>query len=294
MPTPPATPRKSAPSSKSSAKKSTAKKPASPFNLITLVKEYGPVVIAVVLINTFAIQAYGVPTGSMENTILIGDHFWVGKFIYGAKIPFTDIRLPGLREVQQNDIVVFVQPRTGENYIKRCVAAGGSTIEIRNKQLYINGQPSPLSSLGKLIGDPLPANVAEPNIFPQYAPFNKDNYGPLYVPKKGDTLALSTQSFTLYKWVLEYEGHKVTLSGGKVYIDGVAQTSYVTKQNYYFMMGDNRDNSLDSRYWGFVPESNIVGSPLIVYWSWNTDISWSNPVERFSSIRWNRIGTTFN
>jgi signal peptidase I len=248
-------------------------------------------VVAAFLINTFLFQNYNVPTGSMERTILPGDFLVVSKLTYGPRLPIIGYRLPGFTEVKQNDIVVFIQPRTEENYVKRCVAIAGQTLEIKNRVMYVDGVESPLPEQGQFIGEPAPPNYIEPSIFPKYAPYNKDNYGPIYIPKKGDTLMLNAQNYEYYRYLLEYEGHQARLINGQVIIDGKPTTTYIVQQNYYFMIGDNRDNSLDSRFWGYVPEKNIVGSPLFIYWSWNPEIPLFNLLGKIASVRWSRLGT---
>jgi len=248
-------------------------------------------VVAAFLINTFLFQNYNVPTGSMERTILPGDFLVVSKLTYGPRLPIIGYRLPGFTEVKQNDIVVFIQPRTEENYVKRCVAIAGQTLEIKNRVMYVDGVESPLPEQGQFIGEPAPPNYIEPSIFPKYAPYNKDNYGPIYIPKKGDTLMLNAQNYEYYRYLLEYEGHQARLINGQVIIDGKPTTTYIVQQNYYFMIGDNRDNSLDSRFWGYVPEKNIVGSPLFIYWSWDPDLPLYNIFGKLASVRWSRIGT---
>lgn len=247
-------------------------------------------IIAFVL-RTFIVEAYRIPSASMENTLLIGDFLLVNKFIYGAHIPFSDHRLPALKRVEQGDVVVFKFPHDHQtNFIKRCVAVAGQTIEIKNKIVFVDDVEQPLPANAKLGNDLEPLGKVDHAIFPFSSTFNRDNYGKVRVPKQGDTLTLNEQSFYLYKSILEYESHSAALMGGTVYVDGKPTTTYQVKQNYYFMLGDNRDNSHDSRYWGFVPESHIIGSALMIYWSWNTDVHLSNLLEKFQTIRWERIG----
>ncbi len=248
--------------------------------------------IAAFILRSFVIEAYRIPTGSMENTLLAGDFLLVNKFIYGAVVPFTDYRLPGFKTVEQGDIVVFKYPRDKDvNYIKRCVATAGKTIEIKDRKVFVDGVEFPLPPEAQFLSrQAIPPGQAEMNIFPLYSSFNKDNFGPLYIPKKGDKIALTAENFYTYKFLLEYEGHSTALMGRQVYVDGKPTTEYEVKQDYYFMMGDNRDNSLDSRYWGFVPHSHIVGSALIIYWSWDPDMSFFRIFDKLASIRWSRIG----
>lgn len=281
----------SLPSSKS--KKASEKKPEGekPSALREWLNAALFAVVAAFLINTFLFQNYNVPTGSMERTILPGDFLVVSKLTYGPRLPIIGYRLPGFREVKQNDIVVFIQPRTDENYVKRCVAIAGQTLEIKKRVMYVDGVESPLPEHGQFIGSLMPPNYPDPSIFPKYAPYNKDNYGPIRIPKKGDTLTLNAQNYEYYRYLLEYEGHQARLLNGQVMLNGQPTTTYIVKQNYYFMIGDNRDNSLDSRFWGYVPESNIVGSPLFIYWSWNPEISLFNIFGKLASVRWSRLGT---
>ncbi len=189
-------------------------------------REYGEaIVIAVLLtlvIRTFVLQAFRIPTGSMEDTLLVGDFLFVNKFIYGARVPFTDIRLPALRDPQRGDIMVFKYPKdTDRDFIKRLVGVPGDTVEIRDKVVYINGEPLPDEHVKHTNPRIRPATYRNPNIYPPGAG-NRDNYGPVVVPP----------------------GH-------------------------YFMMGDNRDNSDDSRFWGFLDRDLIKGKAVFIYWSWN-------------------------
>lgn len=247
--------------------------------------------VAALILRTFVIEAFRIPTGSMENTLLVGDFLLVNKFVYGAPVPFTDVKLPALKKPEQGDIVVFKYPRDKEvAYIKRCIAAAGSTLEIKARKVYVDGEEFALPPEGQFIGTEASAGSSESNIFPTGALFNKDNYGPLRVPKAGDVIVLTPETINTYKYLLEYEGHTPSVMDGKVLVDNLPQPTYRVGQDYYFMMGDNRDNSLDSRYWGFVPEANVVGSALIIYWSWDPEISFLDPFAKIGSVRWGRLG----
>ncbi len=247
--------------------------------------------IAAAIIRTFIIEAYRIPTGSMEDTLLAGDFLFVNKFIYGARVPFTDWRLPKYKEVEAGDIVVFKFPKEEDvNYIKRCVAGPGDTFKVKDKQIYLNGKLEPLPPDGKFLEGPLPPGYPDVNIYPRYSKFNRDNYGPITVPYKGQTIELNRKNFHLYRDLFYYEGHEASLMGNAVAIDGKVSKTYTIQQDYYFMMGDNRDNSLDSRYWGFLPQSHVVGSALIIFWSWDPNINLLNIFDKVASIRWNRPG----
>ncbi len=243
------------------------------------------------IIRVFVVGSYRIPTSSMERTLLAGDFLFVNKYVYGAKIPFTDIQLPRVDTVERGDIIVFKFPKDRSlNYIKRCVALSGDTLEIRDRTLFINGRPSVFPEHVQYLGDMLPAGYPDRQVFPRYSGFNKDNYGPLRVPRKGDVVALDSNNYYLYAALIEEEGHTIGTVGGKIIIDGKPAETYAVEQNYYFVMGDNRDNSLDSRFWGFLAERDVVGQALMVYWSWNPNISLLDPMEKLSSIRWQRTG----
>lgn len=248
-------------------------------------------IIATVL-RVFIVESYRIPTGSMENTLLAGDFLFVNKYVYGPKVPFTDIRLPGLQKVKRGDVIVFKYPKDPSlNYIKRCVALGGDTLQIRAGRVFVNGKAVPLPENGQLIGSRVPPGEPDFMIFPQFSDYNKDNYGPVRIPRKGDVVKLTPATFPLYAALIAGEGHEVNLMGRVVFVDGSPTGSYTISDNYYFAMGDNRDNSLDSRFWGFLPQKLILGQALMVYWSWNPDIPiLGDPVHKLASIRWNRPG----
>ena len=332
-------------------------------------------VIAATLIRGLFIEAYTIPTGSMEKTLLVGDFLFVSKVNYGARTPITPVsfpfahhtmpitgtkaywegiqwkyyRLPGLGKVKRNDVVVFNYPMDAdaplsrpvdkrENYIKRCVAISGDTIRIINAQVYINSKPAEVPEFGekyyyvKSDGTDFnpqtitdmhieaqrsaedeyifnmsaedaaivkrwanvksvkpyirPINEFDSQIFPHNADFkwNADNFGPLIIPKQGWTVKLDNTTFPLYERAISiYEGNTIERSGNDILINGKKTLSYTFKQDYFWMMGDNRDNSLDSRYWGFVPEDHIVGKALFVWMSWDTNGTF------LDKVRWSRI-----
>lgn len=206
----PPTPRKSS----APAKKPTPKK-------ASVTAEYiKAIVLAVALalfIRTFIVQAFRIPSGSMEDTLLVGDFLLANKFIYGIRIPFTDTRLPELREPAPGDVIIFQYPKDlSRDFIKRVVAVPGQTVEIKNKILYVDN---------KRTIDPPKSKYVDPFILNRKSSGgSRDNYGPEIVP----------------------EGH-------------------------YFVMGDNRDSSDDSRYWGFLDRNLIRGKAFMLYWSWAPD-----------------------
>jgi signal peptidase I len=347
-------------------------------------------VVAATLIRWTIMEAYTIPTPSMENSLLVGDFLFVSKFHYGTRTPatplqiplthqkiwFTDIpsysdaiqlpqfRLPGFTKIKNGDVVVFNVPGDYENnwgnynqntwthypvdlkanYIKRCIGIPGDQIEIRNTQVIVNGKPLENPELmqfsyevvsnneisernfEKLGLDPedtgtgyragenqvvyniqmtqakadelkaLPFVLsvkknsraeAESNIFPTYkgARWGADEYGPLTIPAAGMTININDSTLAYYGTAIRlYEYNKnAEIKDGKLTIDGKEITEYTFKQDYYFMMGDNRHNSHDSRYWGFVPADHIVGKGFFIWLS----------IDKFGSglgkIRWNRF-----
>lgn len=191
-------------------------------------REYAEaIIVALVLalfIRTFVVQAFKIPSGSMEPTLEIGDHILVNKFIYGIKLPFTSISLLSLGNPKRGDVIVFIYPLdTSKDFIKRVVAVESDTVKIVNKKLYINGAEV----------DDSRAVYKENTIFAAEIQ-KRDNFGPVTVP----------------------EGH-------------------------LFVLGDNRDRSLDSRFWGFVPRKDVRGKAFMIYWSWNG---------QETTLRWKRIG----
>lgn len=265
-------------------------------------------IIAALLLKTFVIEAFRIPTGSMENTLLVGDFLLVNKFIYGAKspqyLPFTDIsipyfQLPPLEHPHRGDVVVFewpgdrdeVKPPSPVNYIKRCIGTPGDTIQVIDRVVYVNGKLQPYPAGVKFdTYAVMPKGYPNPQIFPEGYDWNEDYYGPIVVPWKGEVVHLSKSDFLRWRIFIDREGHICTLQDTTVYVDGKPAKTYRVHNNYYFMMGDNRENSLDSRFWGFVPFKNIVGQAMIIYWSWNPHIPLYDVFQKIGSIRWGRIG----
>jgi len=350
-------------------------------------------VIAATLIRTLFIEAYEIPTPSMEKSLLVGDFLFVSKINYGPRLPMTPIafpfahqtlpvfntqayydglhlpyfRLPGLEKIKNNDVVVFNWPADTlpkrpvdkkENYIKRCQGIPGDTLSVEMGQVYINGKPAMNPPEGETsykvttdgsefnhdrfheLGIVQEHDVSEmdypggqdfrtfdenPNLFEYHLthenylnlkqfgnvksiepvmgkkgvmekppfkifpgdsihPWNADFYGPIIIPKKGMTVQLSPQNIEIYRRaIVEYEKNTLKEVAGKYMINGKESPTYTFQMDYYFMMGDNRHNSLDSRYWGFVPEDHIVGKALFV---WMSIDSFS---DFFHKVRWNRI-----
>ena len=265
--------------------------------------------LAAVTLKLFVIDAYRIPSTSMENTLQVGDFLLVNKLAYGLhtpfRIPFTTSSLssfavPLLSRVERGDVIVFefpgnrdeVTPSESVNYIKRCIGLPGDTIEIRRGRVLINGMETSFPLHGTRTAHPIdtsPRRSAE--LFPSGSSFSDVNYGPMVVPKRDDRLMIDPANYAQWKIFIEREGHTVLARSDTIFVDGEPASSYRVEQDYYFVLGDNRDNSLDSRYWGFVPGSHIIGEAVMIYWSWDPEIPVHTLSEKLSTIRWNRIGT---
>lgn len=372
-------------------------------------------IVAATLIRTFLIEAYTIPSGSMEGTMLINDYLFVSKVSYGPRLPMTPIaiplvhntmpifggksytdavewnyhRLPGFGHIERNDVVVFNFPNNDtamlidpaadyyaavrqagrdavlsqtkityrpvdkkENYIKRCVGVSGDVIEVRNGVVFVNGQQgtlfphqrmdyrimaqqnffisndyatenhillkggNPTSGyvvemenetvplVSKLPGVVSVTHFVEPKgdisgptgqaVYPQnpaLLPWNEDNYGPITIPKKGMTINLTPENIAIYKRDIQvYEKNKFELKDGKVFINDKEAASYTFKMNYYWLMGDNRHNSADSRFWGFVPEDHVVGKASFVWLSYgNSSDGGMQDAYSGKGLRWGRL-----
>lgn len=329
-------------------------------------------IVAATIIRWLFLEAYTIPTPSMEKSLLVGDFLFVSKMHYGArtaktpiqmplthqKIWFTDIpsystaiqlpqfRLPGFSEVKKGDVVVFNWPADMNyptdlktNYIKRCIAAAGDTIMLRQREVFVNGKPEnkpekmqykykilcsesineriwedaditdygethygyladatpeaaeKMRQLPFIKGVELftaPAGLPDPSVFPHSSRYdwNVDNYGPLWVPKKGVSIPMTKENFIRYAQTIhDFENlDNVEIRDSSLVIDGKPVTEYTFRQNYYWMMGDNRHDSEDSRFWGFVPEDHVVGKAWFIWMSLEP-----KPGFILSRIRWRRL-----
>ena len=359
-------------------------------------------VVVVTFLRIFFIEAYTIPTGSMEKSLLIGDYLFVDKVTFGPRVPNTPLsfplvhnilpltnftksylewikwdykRLAGLRKIRHDDIVVFNFPHGDtvlvsnpagdfydwrrtlgakyrldkkdyvvrpvdkkDHYVKRCVALPNDSLRIIDGEVYVNGEKQKnipkkqyryriqtdgrnidtktWDALGVSRGDrqemysgitltdenveklkKLPNVVsveriksgidpAAKTMFPFDIRYNwdVDNYGPIWIPAKGATIELTTVNLPFYQRIIDiYENNDLQIKDGEIYINGEKTNTYTFKMDYYWMMGDNRHNSLDSRYWGYVPEDHVVGKPAFIWFS--SDVEKSFP----KNIRWNRL-----
>lgn len=274
---------------------------------LSWVKTIVGAIIVVMIINGLALASFVVPTGSMEKTVMTGDFLFVNKFLYGPStpqvVPFLNIpipfyKFPGFKDPEQGDVIVFIYPGDKDQleasefqyYLKRCVATAGDTLQIKNKRVYVNGKEFSLPEHGQFLR---PVNDFDKfRTFPTGRGFSGDNYGPIAIPKIGDIIELNAGNYAEWEVFIRREGHEVDIRNGQVFIDNKATAKYKVERNYCFGMGDNRDNSEDSRYWGFVPWDNVVGTPIVVYWSWDTNLPFfSHIVDKIVSIRWSRLLT---
>lgn len=369
----------------------------------------GSITFAVVfatIIHVFVTQPFGIPTGSMERTLLVGDFLFVNKWSYGYRLPMRPVAIPFLQgtimdtgqkgnpkddpksyvdgvklpytrilqfnKPQKNDVVVFNYPQDSvhtaidrkDPYVKRCVATAGDTFEMRAGRLFVNGKPETvlgdqevqhryivttdsqldIPTLYKAYGF-LPVQEVQQNggyiygfqgltdkiakeikelphvidmkeevsakgeaaiayrdeaktridttqsIFPVNKPWNQDWYGPVRIPKKGDVVAINKETLPMYRWIIsEYEHNSLTEKDNQIFINGKPASSYTIQQDYYMMVGDNRDASLDARFFGFVPEENIVGKPMFTWMSLQGAFSdSSSSYQAPFKIRWDRM-----
>jgi signal peptidase I len=217
------------------------------------------------LLRTFLLEAYRIPSGSMVPAMLIGDWLFVNKLVYGPHVPFTDINLPGYQEPRRDEIVVFVSPPQVDQpwdptptLVKRLVGLGGDTLYMRDGQLYIDG-----------IAHRLPA----PGPRPPYA-------DPNYVSE-------------LFAWQQAHEVHGTRFGEPPAQPTLDSWGPLVVPPGYLFMLGDARYDSKDSRYWGLVPRQNVRGRPMFVYYSWKANGESDRPLPWLTDIRWGRIGHRF-
>ncbi len=233
------------------------------------VRTLGLAILIALTIRTFVIEPFRIPSGSMLPTLLIGDHIFVNKFVYGLKIPFADMRLPGFREPQRGDVAVFTVARQGvqqiypadrrrdlprEEFVKRIVGLPGDTIEVRRGAVYVNGSAVTITPTGETFTDEAGRKLQ------------------MYRTSEGD------------------RAHRI-LDDPKS--PGLERRPFVVEAGRYFMMGDNRDHSNDSRNWGTVRLEEMKGPAFLLYWSWDYNGGWLallNPLTWWSAEkRWDRI-----
>ncbi|HEU4856093.1 MAG TPA: signal peptidase I [Rhodanobacteraceae bacterium] len=238
------------------------KKPHEPV-LVDYARSFFPVILAVLLFRTFLIEPFRIPSGSMMPTLLVGDFVLVNKFAYGLRLPVTNTKILATGEPQRGDIAVFRYPlNPKEDYIKRIIGVPGDTIRVLGEQVYIDGKPAPQTLVGAYHGtDKVSIRMEEnPNMSP--------------VQLYSEDLDGVTYSTLHFRYIETYD---CMGSGGTLLPDGGCE--WKVPQGYYFAMGDNRDDSADSRFWGFVPEGNLAGKAFFIW---------------FSLADWHRIGSVLH
>ena len=233
----------------------------------SVIREYFESAVVTVIMAlfgmTFIVQAVKVPTGSMQNTIVVGDHLLVNKFIFG---PGPGLRVLPQREIKRGDIIVFKYPGNPfdperdkqddnipykVNYVKRVIGLPGDTVEVKGLRVYVNGQPLPEHIIvAQNINEKAPLQIIEDT------------------PRQGQDVNSSSD----FHFAVNGKPAKVP-------------------DNSYFVMGDDRDNSLDGRAWGFVPRELVIGRAMFVYWSYDETKLFNGPLDFFTNTRWRRTGT---
>ncbi|MBK9098266.1 MAG: signal peptidase I [bacterium] len=267
------------------------------------------VILIAIIVKAFAIDAFRIPSSSMENTLQPGDFILANKFAYNIstpkEIPFANLPIPyaNLFEIGKpeiNDVVIFQFPegfesdskKEGTKYIKRVVAGPHDTLRITEGNVFVNGKQITLpSSFKKPQFLDEESFVREETIYPPGAKWNRLSYGPIIIPAKDDTINISPESFERWQSVIVMDhGERSLLSEGTlVTLDGRAIFEYVLKQDHYFVIGDNFEESMDSRNFGFITGNMIIGKAMFVYWSYNSDKIAPGPLGFLSAIRADRI-----
>jgi signal peptidase I len=213
--------------------------------LVEYSKSFFPVILIVLLLRSFLVEPFRIPSGSMIPTLLVGDFILVNKFSYGVRLPVINTKFLDTGSPQRGDVAVFRYPKDPSvDYIKRVIGLPGDRIEYRNKVIYVNGKRANQTEIGAFVshdsGLPIPGT-------------------------------------TLISENIDGVEHEILHESGKPILNG----EIIVPENHYFVMGDNRDNSNDSRFWGTVPEENLVGRAFMIWMNWNFDEG---------GIEWSRIG----
>lgn len=219
-------------------------------SVVEMSRSFFPIILIVLVVRSFVVEPFRIPSGSMMPTLLIGDFILVNKFSYGIRLPVSNTKVINTGAPQRGDIAVFRYPENPKiDFIKRIVGVSGDRVAYRNKRLFINGEPAPLSYLESYIGT--------------------------------GSGSVMTGAHRLNENLAGVE-HEVLVMPGRNVFGG--DFDYVVPEGHYFAMGDNRDNSRDSRAWGFLPEENLVGKAFLIWmnWDWQQD----------GVVGWDRLGNS--
>ncbi|MBU1100464.1 MAG: signal peptidase I [Bacteroidetes bacterium] len=268
----------------------------------------GLAIFLALLLKIFFIDTTHVTSSSMENTLLTGDFVFVDKITYGLYkydgheiwgIPLPEFEFGGIRKPASGDVILFKNPsknshpdlRDNSNLVKRCIAGPGDSLVIKNNIVVVNNSTIVEADGVKFAGTKNEKLGEEYAVFPGNKRWTRENYGPIYIPKKGDKIHINHLNIETYRALINGEqgNSSLEVNGFDVFINGTSVTEYEIIDNYYFVLGDNRDDSADSRFWGFVPEKLIIGKLFMIYWS-------VNPVSDsfLDRVRWNRIANFIN
>ncbi len=263
--------------------------------------------ILALVLKIFVVDAFKIPTGSMKNTLLEGDFLLVNKIAYSFatphQIPFINKRLSRTELFSTgkpafNDVIAFEIPAdyydpAAKDYsvlIKRITGLPGDTIEIKDQILYINNIIYRNPSFIKLDLNETPIENINKDLFPYNNKWSLENYGPIVIPKKGMIVELNPKNILQWQNAINTDHGKkvVSVEGTVININNQPVREYTFQKDYYFVLGDNRKNSIDSRYYGYIPEDWIIGKAFMIYWS-QLPVQSSGISDYFSSIRYSRL-----
>lgn len=272
-----------------------------------LIKILISLLILALVLKIFVVDAFKIPTSSMKDTLLEGDFLLVNKTAYSIstphQIPFLGKRLSRTELIATgnpafNDVIAFEIPANiydpaSEKYsvlIKRIIGLPGDTIELKNQELYINSQKYRTPSFIKINLNETPIENVNKDLFPYNNKWSLENYGPIVVPKKGMKVELDPQNILLWQNAIntDYGAKVISVEGTVINLNKQPIRDYIFEKDYYFVLGDNRKNSIDSRYFGYIPKEWIIGKAFMIYWS-QIPAQSAGISDFFNTIRFSRL-----